>query len=159
MKVGRSIESPFDAVFPPIERSVESIAAAEQQLTLPTEQMRHAQFWFVKATPIDEVAFNNLFAGNIVEAQNIWSKKLTVSALQILIVCGLISNEYAQAITYAQMLYDEHAEEFRCLILGDEEAIVTENLAFDFLDKLGQEVNASKIIPYLTNADWKNALC
>ena len=127
LKVGRQMESPFDKILPAIERSVESVAEAEHQLTLPAEQMRYAQFWFVKATPIDEVAFNNLFAGNDVEAQNIWSKKLTASSLQNLIICKLLSEYYSEAITFAEKLYSEHADEFVQLVNGD--AAMTKNLA------------------------------
>ncbi len=48
---------------------------AEAQLTLPKDQLLYAQFWFVKATHLDEVAFNHLFAGEIDKAEEIWQKK------------------------------------------------------------------------------------
>ena len=156
LKVGRQMESPFDKILPAIERSVESVAEAEHQLTLPAEQMRYAQFWFVKATPIDEVAFNNLFAGNDVEAQNIWSKKLTASSLQNLIICKLLSEYYSEAITFAEKLYSEHADEFVQLVNGD--AAMTKNLAFDFLDTLCEAVGVANVMPYLTNDEWKGHL-
>ena len=156
LKVGRQMESPFDKVLPAIERSVESVAEAEHQLTLPAEQMRYAQFWFVKATPIDEVAFNNLFAGNDVEAQNIWSKKLSASSLQNLIICKLLSEYYPEAIAFAEKLYSEHADEFVQLVNGD--TAMTKNLAFDFLDTLCEAVGVANVMPYLTNDEWKGHL-
>ena len=156
LKVGRQMESPFDKVLPAIERSVESVEEAEHQLTLPAEQMRYAQFWFVKATPIDEVAFNNLFAGNDVEAQNLWSKKLTASSLQNLIICKLLSEYYSEAIAFAEKLYSEHADEFVQLVNGD--TAITKNLAFDFLDTLCEAVGVANVMPYLTNDEWKGHL-
>ena len=156
LKVGRQMESPFDKVLPAIERSVESVEEAEHQLTLPAEQMRYAQFWFVKATPIDEVAFNNLFAGNDVEAQNLWSKKLTASSLQNLIICKLLSEYYSEAIAFAEKLYSEHADEFVQLVNGD--TAMTKNLAFDFLDTLCEAVGVANVMPYLTNDEWKGHL-
>ena len=59
---------------------------AEAQLTLPKDQLLYAQFWFVKATHLDEVAFNHLFAGEIDKAEEIWQKKDTASSLQNRIV-------------------------------------------------------------------------
>ena len=48
---------------------------AEAQLTLPKDQLLYAQFWFVKATHLDEVAFNHLFAGEIDKAEEICKRK------------------------------------------------------------------------------------
>ena len=66
LAVGKDVSYPcdFNAFLSPIQRTREVLLSANSQLTLPNEKIRHALFWFVKATPIDEVALNHLSAGN-----------------------------------------------------------------------------------------------
>ena len=158
LKVGRQMESPFDKVLPPIERSVESVAEAEHQLTLPVEQMRYAQFWFVKATSIDEVAFNHLFAGNVDEAIGFWNKKDDASSLQNRTACYLIKGEYENALICAQRLYSDFIDQFVSLVLGDGSNVTTDELSHDFLDTICEEVGADNMLRYLEavpDAEWK----
>ena len=57
-----------------INRTEASAANAEAKLAQKIKIL-HAQFWFIKTTPLDEVAFNHLFAGEIEKAEEIWQKK------------------------------------------------------------------------------------
>lgn len=63
LKVGKSVNYPLDLpkLLAPIERTAESVATAEAQIALPAEQMAFAQFWFVKSSALDDIAFNHLF--------------------------------------------------------------------------------------------------
>lgn len=84
LKVGKSVTFPLDLLgyLPPLNRTDEMVVGAESKLTLPKDQMLYAQFWFVKVTPLDEVAFNHLFADDIDKAEEIWEKKECGSSLQ-----------------------------------------------------------------------------
>ena len=108
LKVGKPVSFPLDLsqyLFS-INRSEASAADAEAKLTLPKDQILHAQFWFIKMTPLDEVAFNHLFAGEIDKAEEIWQKRECASSLQNRIVCALMCSKYAGAISLAETLYN-----------------------------------------------------
>ena len=158
LKVGKQMDFPLDLTtyLPPINRISETIAQAEANLTLPKEQLRYAQFWFMKVTLLDDIAFNHLFAGNMAEAINIWEKKDNASSLQNRLVCALINKEYSDAISYAELLYSQYSRQFESIVLGDESKISSETLAFDFIDALCDELSANVVRPIVRNESWLN---
>ena len=131
---------------------------AEAQLTLPKDQLLYAQFWFVKATRLDEVAFNHLFAGEIDKAEEIWQKKDTASSLQNRIVCALMREDYRRAITCAETLYENplYSNQFVSAILGTDGNADIGSLAFRFLDELCDEVGANKLLPFINDDAWES---
>ena len=155
LKVGKSVSFPLDVpqYLSSINRTEASAADAEAKLTLPKDQILHAQFWFIKTTPLDEVAFNHLFAGEIEKAEEIWQKRECLSALQNRIVCALIRNRYDSAIMCAEVLYGntQYLNQFVSTIIGTGGNFDVSNLAFSFLDEIG----ASKLLPFITNSSWK----
>ena len=159
LKVGKSVSFPLDVpqYLSSINRTEASAADAEAKLTLPKDQILHAQFWFIKTTPLDEVAFNHLFAGEIDKAEEIWQKRECLSALQNLIVCALIRNKYDFAIKYAEVLYGntKYLNQFISTIIGTGGNFDVSNLGFSFLDILCEEIGVSKLLPFITNRSWK----
>jgi len=159
LKVGKSVSFPLDMpqYLSSINRTEASVADAEAKLTLPKDQILYAQFWFMKATPLDEVAFNHLFAGEIKKAEEIWQKRECLSALQNLIVCALIRNKYDSAILYAEVLYGnkQYLNQFVSTIIGTGGNFDVSSLAFSFLDILCDEIGASKLLSFITNSSWK----
>lgn len=161
LKVGKSIPMDLDlpALLPPLVRTVESVAAAEAQLTLPKDQLLHAQFWFMLATPLDKVAMSNLISGSVDRSVSIWVKQGNVSSLQNRIVCELAAENYAEAIRCAETLYQSHLDEFVHIVLGEQQGGVTaEDLAHHFLDELCDAVGPRVIVPYIANREWKRYL-
>ena len=162
LKVGKSVSFPLDVpqYLSSINRTEASVADAEAKLTLPKDQILYAQFWFIKTTPLDEVAFNHFFAGEIDKAEEIWQKRECLSALQNLIVCALIRNEYYFAIRYAEVLYGntQYLNQFISKIIGTGGNFDVSTLAFSFLDILCDEIGASKLLPFITNSSWKEHL-
>ena len=162
LKVGKSVSFPLDVpqYLSSINRTEASAADAEAKLTLPKDQILYAQFWFIKTTPLDEVAFNHLFAGEIDKAEEIWQKRECLSALQNLIVCALIRNKYDFAIKYAEVLYGntQYLNQFVSTIIGTGGNFDVSTLAFSFLDILCDEISASKLLPFITNSSWKEHL-
>ena len=159
LKVGKPVSFPLDLpqYLTSINRTETSVVEAEAKLTLPKDQILYAQFWFVKATPLDEVAFNHLFAGEIDKAEEIWQKKECASSLQNLIVCSLMRNKYDFAIMCAEVLYGntQYLNQFVSKIIGTGGNFDVSNLAFSFLDILCDEIGASKLLSFITNSSWK----
>ena len=108
LKVGKLVSFPLDLpqYLTSINRTETSVVEAEAKLTLPKEQILYAQFWFVKMTSLDDVAFNHLFADEIDKAEEIWQKRECASSLQNRIVCALMCSKYAEAISLAETLYN-----------------------------------------------------
>ena len=159
LKVGKSVSFPLDVpqYLTSINRTEALVSDAEAKLTLPKDQILYAQFWFIKATPLDEVAFNHLFAGEIDQAEEIWQKRECLSALQNRMVCALIRNKYDHAIKCAEVLYGntQYLNQFVYTIIGTGGIFDVSNLAFSFLDILCDEIGASKLLPFITNSSWK----
>ena len=160
LKVGKTVSFPLDLpqYLSAIQRTEASVMDAEAQLTLPKDQLLYAQFWFVKATHLDEVAFNHLFAGEIDKAEEIWQKKDTASSLQNRIVCALMREDYRRAVTCAETLYENplYSNQFVSAILGTDGNADIGSLAFRFLDELCDEVGANKLLPFINDDAWES---
>lgn len=157
LKVGKSVNYPLDLpeLLAPIERTAESVATAEAQIALPAEQMAFAQFWFVKSSALDDIAFNHLFAGSLQDATRIWEKKADWSSLQNRIVCALLRKDYALACACAETLYKEHTKLFVKAVVGEGMALEAEGLAFSFLDALTAELGVGKVLECVSDPAWK----
>lgn len=160
LKVGKPVSFPLDLsqYLSSINRSEASVADAEAKLTLPKEQILYAQFWFVKTTPLDDVAFNHLFAGEIDKAEEIWQKRECASSLQNLIVCALMCGKYAGAISLAETLYSntQYINQLVAAVVGMGGNFNVSDLTFSFIDVLCDEIGANKLLSLITNATWKD---
>ena len=157
LKVDRQVSFPLDlnGLLPDVLRTEQSVADAISKLTLPTEQLRYAQFWFSKCTQLDEIACGKLTSGDIDGAVEIWNKKTSASSLQNLLVCALIKNQLGNAISYAQTLYSSYSNDFVKMVLGNNALATSYNLAHDFLDILCDEFKPTQFLGYITNSAWK----
>lgn len=157
LKVGKPVSFPLDLpqLLPAIIRTEESAIEADAKLALPNEQLRYAQFWFVKVTPIDDIAMNHLMTGNVDNAIAIWGRKDTASSLQNRIVCALLRNDYVTAINCASILYSSYSEELAKIVLGESYTINIEHLEYGFLDALCVEMGAQQLLPYISDNDWR----
>lgn len=156
LKVGKQVSFPIDfPILSSIDRNVDSVAKAEANLTLPADQIRFAQFWWMNATPIDEVAFNNLSNNNMPMAKSIWEKKEGVSSLQNRFVLSVINKDLKDAIHCAEILYTKYPKEFYSLVLGD--GTPPPQLWQTLLTSLLNEgVDASSLIGILTIKECEN---
>ncbi len=160
LKVGKPVSFPLDIpqYLASINRTDVSVSDAEAKLTLPKDQMLYAQFWFVKMTPLDDVAFNHLIAGEIDTAEEIWLKRECASSIQNRIVCALIRKDYDCTITCAEILYGntQYVNQLASAIIGTGGNFDATTLAFSFLDVLCDEIGASELLPFITNGTWKS---
>lgn len=140
LKVGKLVSFPLDLpqLLPPANRSEESVADAVAKLTLPREQMLYGQFWFLKATPIDEVAFRHIATGDVVSTERIWQKKEDASSLQNRIVCALMKGDYDSALSCANTLYNNvsYVRQLKSEVVGEDGNVKVEDMPLAFLDAL-----------------------
>ena len=151
IRVGKAVEFPMDmkGTLPPLTRTIESMNEAEAHLSVGKEQIKYAQFWFIKITPIDDIAFNHLLAGNMNDAKEMWSKQESVSSLQNIVVCNLIENNISMAVKTAERLYSKFGDIYINKI--DESCTIqmtSEELLHQFIDSLGEELGMLTLINY-----------
>ena len=158
LKVGKPVSFPLDipALLPTIERTVETVAHAESELTLPLDQIRFAQFWWMNTTPLDKIAFNHLTSGNIEMAKTIWEKKNNVSSLQNRFVLSVINNDLNEAIKYAESLYTGFSDEFVSSVVGDNMAVSTPLWQMLIDSLVNEKVDILPFMDILENEEWKN---
>ena len=159
LKVGKSVSFSLDLpqYLQPIDRTDTLVADADAKLALPKDQMFYALFWFIKTTPVDDIAFNHLIAGERSKAEEIWQKKETLSSLQNRIVCALMCDDYKQALSCAETLYAnmEYVNQFVSAVIGTGGNVDVTDLPFTFLDALCEEIDVQKILPHIENSIWK----
>lgn len=159
LKVGKSVSFSLDLpqYLQPINRTETLVADADAKLALPKDQMFYALFWFIKTTPLDDIAFNHLIAGERSKAEEIWQKKETLSSLQNRIVCALMCDDYKQALSCAETLYAnmEYVNQFVSVVIGTGGNVDVTDLPFTFLDALCEEIDVQKILPHIENSIWK----
>lgn len=159
LKVNRPVEYPLDlkGIFPSLSRTLDMMNEAEAHLTIAKEQIKYAQFWFLKMSPFDDVAFNHLVAGNMSQAKEIWSKQELLSSLQNKLVCYLIENKPWLALKAAERLYEKFGEAY----INKVDANCTlqmsgTELLHQFIDSLGEEVGMQKLLGYELGTETKN---
>ena len=151
IKVNRPVEFPLDlnGILPSIVRNIGMLNEAEGNLSIAKDQIRAAQFWFLKITPLDDIAFNYLVAGDISRAKEIWSKQESISSLQNKIVCYLIENKPWLAIKGAEKLYNKFGEEYINKVDASCTLKMTgQELLYQFVDTLGSEIGMQKLLGY-----------
>ena len=161
-KVGKELSFPLDLTSVlnlPIKRTLDIVKEAESKLVLPNEQVKYAQFWFVKNTAADESAFDFLVSGSFEKATSIWKADENVSSLQNLVVCSLIQNKLSFALKYAYKLYTNFNDAFVILILGGKSTVSLDNLGYLFLDILVSFIGVDKVASELPqDSPWKKYL-
>ena len=158
LKVNRPVEYSLDlkGLLPSLSRTLDMMNDAEAHLAIAKEQIKYAQFWFMKATPIDDIAFNHLIAGNMDGAKEMWAKQESVSSLQNRIVCYLIENKPWLAIKTAEKLYEKFGDIYIDKI-GTNSTLKMSGteLLYQFVDSLGEEIGMQKLLGYEIGADTK----
>lgn len=129
LKVGKDVSFPLDLpnYLPPVERDEAIVTAAQSSIELPLDQLKHSLFWFMRTSPLDDIAFNHLYNGNIQQAKDIWQKKECVSSLLNLIACAAIEQDYTALALSADSLFQNHATEL-CASINETIKLTSEQL-------------------------------
>lgn len=157
LKVGKAVDFPADmtALIGTAERTEETVADAESKLTLPAEQIKHAQFWFINSTALDDAAFRNLETGDMETALGIWAKRECASSLQNRVVCMLINGDIASACIAAQRLYSAYATDFVAAVDATAAVPSESELAKSFITSLCEVVGAQTVLGACkSNSEW-----
>ncbi len=161
LRVNKSMPFKLDlqGILPDICRTQEQVDYADSELALSAGRIKHAQFWFIRKTPVDEIAFNHLTSGDIESAIEVWQKTSHMSSLQNLFVCSLIKNDYRTAIVKCAIpLYDKYEDDFIHTI--DENASVSsgvlKKMIVDALTDDGTDLTS--LLRDITEEDWINLI-
>ena len=130
---------------------------AEAHLAIAKEQIKYAQFWFLqKMSPLDDIAFNHLLAGNMAEAIEIWSKQESLSSLQNKLVCYLIEDKHRAAVMAAEKLYEKFGDVYINKVDANSTLQMTSiELLHQFLNTLGEEIGVQKLLGYVAGEEAK----
>ena len=114
LKVGKAVSFPLDlpGLLGEVERTPDRVAAADSKLTIESDKLCAAQFWFMTGSPLDTVAFKHLQAGNVQAAVEVWAKQDNVSSLQNRAVCCLLQNDVRGATACLDKLYSSHRDQW-----------------------------------------------
>jgi hypothetical protein len=150
-KVGKEVVFPYDfATLIPTKptRTAESIAAANTAINLDRDQLKYALFWFIKITPIDEIALNHLQSGDKEKASELLQKKLTCSSLINLGILALLDGNAKTGFNALCRVI--HSETYRSELLQalklNNLNITEGELAELFITELLKEVPANELL-------------
>lgn len=159
LKVNRPVDYPLDlkGILPAPNRTLDLMNEAEAHLAIAKEQIKYAQFWFLqKMTPLDDIAFNHLLAGNMAGAKEIWSKQESLSSLQNKLVCYLIENKPWLAVKTAEKLYNKFGTDYiRKIDANCNLQMTATDLLHQFIDSLGEEIGMQKLLGYELGVETK----
>lgn len=151
LKVNKTVEYPLDlkGLMPVPNRTLDVMNEAEAHLAIAKEQIKYVQFWFLKLTPIDDIAFNHLVAGNISQAEEMWAKQESISSLQNKIVCYLIGKKPLLALKTAERLYDKFGDAYINKVDANSTLQMSgTELLHQFIDLLGENLGMAKLLQY-----------
>ena len=159
LKVNKTVEYPLDlkGILPAPNRTLDLMNEAEAHLAIAKEQIKYAQFWFLqKMSPLDDIAFNHLLAGNMAGAVEIWSKQESLSSLQNKLVCYLIESKLDLAVKTAERIYDKFGNDYISKIDANCTLQMTAtDLLHQFVDTLGEEIGMQKLLGFDIGAETK----
>lgn len=159
LKVNRAVDYPLDlkGILPQLTRTVDSMNKADAHLAIAKEQIKYAQFWFIKITTIDDVAFNHLLAGNMDEAISIWSEQNNLSSMQNRMVCYFIKRNLTQALILAEQLYVKYGSDYISQVDSSSTVLMSRNeLIKQYIDSLWSEIDSIVLYKHVVNREWKD---
>lgn len=159
LKVGRSVSFPLDLtdLLGNVNRTGLSVNDAESHLAIAKEQLKYAQFWFLKMTQLDDIAFNHLFAGDAKQAIEIWNKQDSISSLQNRFVVYLAFGKKSKAVSMAEKLYQEYSHDYlKTIGVSDTLSMTKEELSHQFIDLIGEEIGMMTLLAFVSNSEWKS---
>ena len=162
LKVGKVVSFPLDLpqLLPSIERDEAIVSSAQTSIELPMDQIKHTLFWFMKETPLDDIALNHLMSGNIVKAKEIWGKKETVSSLLNLMTCAMIEGDIDSLVVNADTLFQKYSSEF-CSYVNETIKLSSTQLTELFVEQLKIDGNfdLSKMMQVSgTSNEWREII-
>lgn len=163
LKVGKTVSFPLDLpqFLPSIDRDEAIVSSAQTSIELPMDQIKNTLFWFMKVTPLDDIALNHLLAGNMVQAKEIWNKKETVSSLlNNLMACALIEGDVDSLANKADTLFQNYSGDF-CLTVNETIKLTSSQLTELFIELIKQDgtFELAKLMQVSgTSVEWRKTI-
>jgi hypothetical protein len=149
-RVGKETTFPTDLVglLGKCERTEDKIADAQAKINLQSDKIKYALFWFIKGDAADEIAINNISAGNIDKGKNIWGRGRYYSFKINLGVLSLIQQDYQTAVRQISSVInnDNDRQIFVKSICGDTFHIDKSSLSDMFVEGMLEMVDPEKLL-------------
>ena len=119
------------------------------------ERLKYAQFWFLRMTPLDDEAFNHLFAGMPKRALSLWDREENLSSLQNKVVIYLWKCDFKLALKTTKRLYRLFSDKF--LKAVDSKGTLVKSsadLIQSFVDTLVEYIPPVKLLDYVPSSSW-----
>lgn len=163
-KIGKEVSFPNDfseIIGEKPLRSSENITAAANDLNLNKDRLKFALFWFIKTTPMDDIALKHLQSGNIDKAKEIFLKKETFATLINSAVVAFIENDVSAGfINVSKVIHDQVYRAELLKTIGIDNLAITEvQLASLFISELLKEAPAKTLLSACTNENDRSIVC
>ena len=138
-----------------VPRDTDAISKAEQSINLPNDRLKHALFWFIKNTDVDQKAFKAVQEGNYLVAKHLWHTEFTMSSLVNLSVLAAVMGDIEDSINKMTEMISRDMD--RCLfvkqICGDELNMNARELGKLYVDGLLTFMDVDELLPILATSD------
>lgn len=146
-----SFDSDFTELLGPVNRTIESIEKANNDISLPKDKLQAGMFWFMQHTENDKLALDCLKRGDSNEAMEIIQKKGNYSGVVNMAVLSLILNKWDVALySYAYLLESDLRRRALIKAFTNTEDLYSEEDLADYI--------SSKLIQDFPNAHWVDQL-
>ena len=162
MEVGRKVDYPLDLrrvknlnVKSKLGHSLADLDNALAVISNSEERLKYAQFWFLRMTPLDDEAFEYLFAGDSDVALLVWYSEDNLSSLQNRIIISLWKGDFKTALQDAEQLYTLFPKEF--LKAVDSKGTLVKSsadLAQSFVDTLTANLTPGQLLDSIPSSFW-----
>ena len=166
MEVGRNVDYPLDLtnvnnlnVQSSLTHSLEDLDNALAMLSNSEERLKYAQFWFLRMTPLDEKAFDALFAGEQNNALSIWNREDNLSSLQNRIIICLWKCDFKSALQNAEKLYTKYSDDFLKAVDSKGTLVKSsDDLMQTFVDTLVTNITPNELLDSNPSPFWLDYL-
>ena len=145
LDIGREVVFPLDlqSIFPPVNRTKESVENAERDINLPQDKVKNALFWFALPTDnVGKVAYNHLLQGNTEKSLELFGKSTAWESKLCLASLHLQAGHYEEALTAIAELIEQHCADLCTAIAGQTYQSDSDTLRQQYLAVLTAEVDA-----------------
>ena len=155
LDIGKEVAFPLDlpGLLPPANRSKESVAAAERDINLPQDKIKHALFWFAQPSdPLGKHAYNDhLLQGNIAKAEELFGKRTSWESQLCLSVLELQQGKPCEALLDFYSIASNHCDELCHAVSRQTFTMGSVELVQLYLRTLATEIDASTLYQ-----EWNN---
>ena len=154
LDIGKEVVFPLDlpGLLPPANRSKESVAAAERDINLPQDKIKHALFWFAQPSdPLGKLAYDHLLQENTAKAEELFGKRTSWESQLCLSVLELQQGKLCDALLDFYSIANDHCDELCHAVARQTFTMGSAELVQLYLRTLATEMDASTLYQ-----EWNN---